>query len=387
MVIDVTIDKDFNRVISGSRSREIFDIDTILYYGNVIIYGDAGIGKTALLEAVREVNTRGFERIDFWQGYEIEMDENKISNYLIRQQPSSNNPYSYLLIVDGFDEIKSPNIKEKIAKIMREVGEFGQRVILSARQQIKEKVFEKNAQAMFLQKLGSVDIGKILDIYYKHSSDRSDIHAAIEKMIGGLSGNPGEIIMALNFLLRHSGNKEDQVVYQNTAIIEQLEKPSIILSDEPKIITDVRLVNKSILDRICRQPQEIYKLSPRQFEILVAELFEERGYKVQLTKQTRDGGKDIIILDHREVGNLMIYAECKQNAPDRPVGVSVVSDLVGRMTADRATAGIVVTSSYFSPDAKTFQSKFNHQMTLIDFIKLSAMIKDDRFAKKLQIID
>ena len=195
-------------------------------------------------------------------------------------------------------------------------------------------------------------------------------------MMSGFRGNPREIISALNFLLAQTQTEDQKLVYRNPVVIEELEKPTLILQEAPKIITDIRVVNKRILDKIGRQPQAIYQLTPRQFEIMVAELFEERGYKVELTQQTRDGGKDLFILDHREVGNLMIYAECKQHAPDRPVGVNVVSDLVGRMTADRATAGIVVTSSYFSPDAKTFQSKFEHQMTLIDFIKLSMMITD-----------
>jgi len=376
-VIDVTIDKDFNRVISGSRSREIFDIDTKLYFGNVVIYGEKGIGKTALLYAVRDLNTRGFERIDFRRGYEIEMDGDQLSHYLIDQRNRSDNPYSTLLIIDDFDQIRSPSILDKIARIMREGRKFGQRVLLASRQQLNYTLFEQNTETIFLERLGGVEVEKILDIYYRNSSDRKDIQAAVEKMIGGLSGNPREIIMALNFLLQHNGNKENHLVYKNNAIIEQIEKPSIIVNEAPKIITDLRVVNKRILDRIGRQPEGIYHLSPRQFEILVAELFEERGYKVQLTQQTRDGGKDLIILDHREVGNLMIYAECKQNSPDRPVGVSVVSDLVGRMAADRATAGLVVTSSYFSPDAKTFQSKFEHQMALIDFIKLSSMIKNE----------
>lgn len=222
--------------------------------------------------------------------------------------------------------------------------------------------------------LNDQDIRQLVDIYDSHTNEHPDIILTIREMMGGLNGNPASIISALNFLLQQSRKGERQLVYRNSTIIEELEKPTIILEEAPKIITDIRVVNKRILDKIKRQPQAIYQLTPRQFEILVAELFEERGYKVELTQQTRDGGKDLIILDHREVGNLMIYAECKQNAPNRPVGVNVVSDLVGRMTADRATAGIVVTSSYFSPDAKTFQSKFEHQMTLIDFIKLSNMI-------------
>lgn len=377
MVIDITKDKDFNEVISGSRAREIFDIDTMLSYGHVIIYGEAGIGKTALLEAVRMANTRGFEKIGFRRGYEIEVNETLLAAYLIPRSLTRHNDLHDLLIIDGFDEIKSPTIKEKIANMMREGRKSGLRVILSARKQINEKIFEQNAQTLRLRGIRDREIRQIVDIYDRHTNEHPDVILTIRGMMENLNGNPGEIITALNFLLRQDEQSEKPLIYRNPIIIKELEKPTIIVNEVPKIITDIRFVNKRIIDRINRQPQAIYQLTPRQFEIMVAELFEERGYKVELTQQTRDGGKDLIILDHREVGNLMIYAECKQYSPNRPVGVNVVSDLVGRMTADRATAGLVVTSSYFSPDAKTFQSKFEHQMTLIDFIKLSKMIEED----------
>lgn len=376
MIVDITGDENFNQVISGSRAREIFDIDTMLTYGHVILYGEAGIGKTALLKSFQTLNTRGYQTIGFWSGYEIELNESLLAPYLMPREIRRHNEPSSLLIIDGFDEIQSPSIKEKLSSIMREGRNYGQRVILSARRQINEKVFEQNARTLRLHGLKDQDVRRLVDIYDSGSNEHPDVILTVRDMMSEFRGNPREIISALNLLLPQTQDAEAKFVYQNSVIIEELAKPTLVLQDAPKIITDIRVVNKRILDKINRQPKAIYQLTPRQFEILVAELFEERGYKVELTQQTRDGGKDLIILDHREVGNLMIYAECKQNAPNRPVGVNVVSDLVGRMTADRATAGIVVTSSYFSPDAKTFQSKFEHQMTLIDFVKLSTMITD-----------
>lgn len=142
MIIDITNDEDFNKVISGSRAREIFDIDTMLSYGHVIVYGEPGIGKTALLKAFKNLNTRGFEKIDFRHGYEIEMDESLLTPYLIDRQIRNRNERPGLLIIDGFDEIQSPNTKEKIASIMREGRKYGHHVLLSARRQINEKVFE-----------------------------------------------------------------------------------------------------------------------------------------------------------------------------------------------------------------------------------------------------
>jgi HJR/Mrr/RecB family endonuclease len=41
--------------------------------------------------------------------------------------------------------------------------------------------------------------------------------------------------------------------------------------------------------------EEVMKLTPRQFEEFVAEIFEEEGFRVELTQQTRDDDKDIIV--------------------------------------------------------------------------------------------
>lgn len=381
MIVDITSDKDFNQAVYDSRTREIFDMDTMLSYGHVIVYGEPGIGKTTLLESFKRSNPRGFERIGFRRGYEVEMNESLLAPYLIPRPLTQFNEPTDLLMIDGFDEIQSPIIKEKVANIMREGRKTGHRVILSARRQINEKVFEQNARTLWLRGLRDRDIRRLVDIYDHHTNEHPDVILTIREMMGGLKGNPREIISALNLLLGQTQSEEQQLIYRNQVIIEEIEKPSLILSEAPKIITDIRVVNKRILDKIGRQPKAIYQLSPRQFEIMVAELFEERGYTVELTKQTRDGGKDLIILDRSDIGNFLIYAECKQHAPNRPVGVSVVSDLVGRMAADRATAGMVITSSYFSPEAKTFQSKFENQMKLIDFIKLSSMITNDPVGK------
>jgi len=116
-------------------------------------------------------------------------------------------------------------------------------------------------------------------------------------------------------------------------------------------------------------------LTPRQFEEYTAELFEKRGYKVKLTPETRDGGKDLLIIQGDTLGEFLIYTECKRYAPDNPIGVRIVRELFGTIIADRATAGIIVTSSYFSPDAIVFTEKIKHQMSLVDFVKLKKWIE------------
>lgn len=99
---------------------------------------------------------------------------------------------------------------------------------------------------------------------------------------------------------------------------------------------------------------------------------------MKLTKQTRDGGKDLIVLNNSILGDLVIYAECKKRAPKYPVNVGLVRQLYGTVEADRATAGIMVTTSYFSEDARRFQQKIKSRMNLIDYSELMKQIMDCR---------
>jgi len=157
------------------------------------------------------------------------------------------------------------------------------------------------------------------------------------------------------------------------------QKEKIITELTPEFVyvsNDIRIVNKSILDRIKYNPDAIHNLTPRQFEEMVAELMIKRGYEVDLTKSTRDGGKDLIIANHTDIGNFMYYVECKKYAPKNPVGVNLVRELVGTIFADKVTAGIMITSSYYSHDAVEFSKNFRHQISLIDFIKLKEWMRE-----------
>lgn len=80
----------------------------------------------------------------------------------------------------------------------------------------------------------------------------------------------------------------------------------------------------------------------------------------------------------RELGDLVIYAECKKKAPKHPVNVGLVRQLYGTVEADRVTAGIMVTNSYFSKDARRFQQTIKSRMNLMDYSELMKQIMDCR---------
>jgi CheY-like chemotaxis protein len=108
-----------------------------------------------------------------------------------------------------------------------------------------------------------------------------------------------------------------------------------------------------LLSETVRNPLELLRLQPRQFEELVAELWHRFGYDIELTAQTRDRGYDVVAVKHAEV-NIRFLIECKRYDPNRKVGVELVRQLHGVKMHEKATKGILATTSSFSAPARTF---------------------------------
>ncbi len=124
------------------------------------------------------------------------------------------------------------------------------------------------------------------------------------------------------------------------------------LDTSTKIIDISSVLDAKLLESFRRNPARLHQLSPRQFEEIIAILFQEFGFEVELTKRTRDGGKDIVAIRHAAAG-LKYLVECKHYSPERPVGVGVVRELLGTVTLEKGTKGILATTSRFTGSART----------------------------------
>jgi hypothetical protein len=108
----------------------------------------------------------------------------------------------------------------------------------------------------------------------------------------------------------------------------------------------------------------------RVFEEIVAEIFRKFGYEIELTKKTRDGGKDIIAL--RKSGNEVterLLIECKHW--QAKIDVNPIRNLVGvAITQDELPTGIILaTTSTFTEDAKELKinSSISIELDLKDY--------------------
>ena len=133
---------------------------------------------------------------------------------------------------------------------------------------------------------------------------------------------------------------------------------------------------RKLLDYFAQHPTELYRLEPRQFEELVADLFDRKGCNVRLTARTRDGGYDMLAV-HARKGGKRFLVETKRWAPDNHVSVGVIRELHGvsadwqRQNPGESVRALLVTSSWFTPDAKAHLARNNHLLEGVDFDRLS----------------
>ncbi len=119
---------------------------------------------------------------------------------------------------------------------------------------------------------------------------------------------------------------------------------------------------QNLLARLDLHPELLRETNRRLFEELVAEIFDGFGYEVELTKRTRDGGKDIIALKTIDSICLRYLIECKRPDQGNAVTVSTVRELLGVSADDPATKSLLVTTTSFTKDAKALIDR--HQWRL-----------------------
>jgi len=125
-------------------------------------------------------------------------------------------------------------------------------------------------------------------------------------------------------------------------------------------------INDELIRYLAKHPEHMQDLTPRKFEELVAALFRAKGYDVELTPATRDGGFDMRAFHRTDIGTCLTLIECKRYDPKTRVSVDVVRGLYGVTESERATTGLVVTTSSFTRDAKSFRDRNKYRIQLAD---------------------
>jgi len=142
---------------------------------------------------------------------------------------------------------------------------------------------------------------------------------------------------------------------------------SLGTSVERQTIIDISYkVNDDLFTYFRNNPNELKTMDRRLFEEFIAELFRKFQFEVELTKQTRDGGFDIIAIKRAEA-NLKYLIECKRPEPGNLIGVKPVRELYAVKQTQEATKAILATTSFFTKDAIMEFERKQWELELVDF--------------------
>lgn len=88
------------------------------------------------------------------------------------------------------------------------------------------------------------------------------------------------------------------------------------------------------------------ELSWRDFEKLIAELLEQSGWEIELTHGSKDGGIDVVaIMENSDLGLIRSLWQAKKYPPSNKVQISIVRELSAIRDNQKATKGMIVTTS------------------------------------------
>jgi len=101
--------------------------------------------------------------------------------------------------------------------------------------------------------------------------------------------------------LEVSIEKEENAVEKLTSKMKQASQAGKIENElyhsslfDPKSPIIIKDMDDAVKHFFKKYPERMYDMNPRKFEELIAAIFKDFGFDVELTKATRDGGRDII---------------------------------------------------------------------------------------------
>lgn len=332
----------------------------------VAITAQAGMGKTALASSFVHSHNSHFPA----------------GTYSVRGTPSqrlrdtvdgavSNPRKPYLLVLDDLDARPFDSLADEVNEIR--VARPSARLLLLSRRNGASLPADVTLRLTGLNKFEFHEL-------FERSLVASPPEATLQDMFDFSKGNA-----AFASLLARLLQAGDRPASEILEALSAFSRSTILGPDglplernspsERQILVDLNSMTAEALSRIYREPQLIHELTPRKFEEFVAELLSRLGYEVELTPASKDGGKDICVARKDHLGTFMYVVECKKYSPANPVKVNLVRQLSGVVQAERATAGILVTTSSFTRGARELEKQLSHQISLKDYMDIQDWLK------------
>lgn len=133
---------------------------------------------------------------------------------------------------------------------------------------------------------------------------------------------------------------------------EQIDFFKNISNDQSTSIS-LEEISKELIEWLVANPERLYSITPRTFELLIADILRNNGWDIEITSQTRDGGFDLYGIHKNVLGIKQNHIiECKRFAAHRKVDVGIVRSLLGVKQSMNVQGGLIVTTSSLTTPAQ-----------------------------------
>jgi restriction system protein len=172
------------------------------------------------------------------------------------------------------------------------------------------------------------------------------------------------------FKERSSGEAEQRTQISSGELEDRKQTPDELMRDAHRQINTA--LAQELLDRISKAPPEF-------FERLMVNLLLSMGYGGSTTGAGRalgrsgDDGVDGVI-DQDALGLDRVYIQAKRYATGNNIGAGAIRDFFGSLDRHKATKGLFVTTSGFSPSARETAEFLSKRIVLIDGEQLTTLM-------------
>lgn len=337
----------------------------------IILHGMAGIGKSSLARMYAERYKANFPGGVFT----VSASWAESSSHLLERAFEIPPVQPSLLIIDDAEVLREDGF-QPIRNALQKYPDL--KVILTSRQPLE---MDQDFKTLKLDGLTREEFQELASLRLAVAEGLLDSNL-VERLFQLAGGNPALVNIAIEAVENAAVSSWQELFqylrnFQTPGLVGLDGQPLSKESDQYKrIIIDVSSANEEILQVLKKHPEAVWKLPPRKFEEVVAEILDRQGYEVSLTPASGDGGVDIYAARKEGLGQFLFLVECKRYVPPNKVGVEIIRSLYGVLQAKRATAGAIVTTSFFTAGAEAFQREIQHQLHLHDYIALQKWMTD-----------
>jgi Restriction endonuclease len=121
-------------------------------------------------------------------------------------------------------------------------------------------------------------------------------------------------------------------------------------------------VHSEVFEHFAQHPEHLARLGWRQYEEFLDAVFRNQGFRTELGSGTDDGGVDIRIYQSQSLPQMVTLVQAKRYR-SRPINLDTVAALFGNAVANKASSGILATTSRFQPAAKKFAKSVSSEVS------------------------